>query len=245
MNTTTFLDFLRASAVRAADPAGAIGHLRLTQRARGGGDERKLREPEMRHAFALEAEAQGVVFGIEVPTERKYRFTKAAGSRRRSALHDLVLFDGLDTRPGVLIELKEAQVAVATDDEHNVIDAAAISKDLHKLFAERPLHGKCLFHILQAADRATVPALLSKYVPAVRVARAAAEAFDGFDAAADRTWFCLAILVVRDRRSVPVDRPTLMTYCCPTSEVSRRCDAIVRPDEWACGPVLGVPPGNG
>ncbi|MCE9567186.1 MAG: hypothetical protein K8U57_34725 [Planctomycetes bacterium] len=185
----------------------------------------------MRHAFAQEAEQRRIVYGIEVPTRRKYRFTKEAGSTRRSALHDLVLFDGLDSEPGILVELKEAQVAISTDDDENITDAAAISKDFQKLFGEKAVHGKCLFHILQAADSGTVPALLTKYIPAIRVAHTTAAEFDGFDTT-DHTWFCFAILILRDRLSTPANQPQLMTYCCQTNEVTQRYDVIRQPEMW-------------
>src|SRR5215207_853691 len=108
-----FLGFATAAALRTVQTPGKIGHLRLTQKftLRKGVELPKIREPEMRHAFAQAAEERGIDYGIEVPTINKYRFRLVEGPRHVAARHDVALYSLPDVTkpPTVLIELKEGQ----------------------------------------------------------------------------------------------------------------------------------------
>ncbi len=91
MNQDKFREFVVAASKQAINPVGKIGHLVLTQTVPTG--EPEIREPEMRHALAQEAERRQLTYGIEVPTDLKYRFVDATGERKVAARHDFVILD--------------------------------------------------------------------------------------------------------------------------------------------------------
>lgn len=202
MDQPAFLSFVAAAARRAV--GGTISHLVLTQTAQNG--EPSLREPEMRHALAQEAEArpEPVHYGIEVPTKEGYRFTMGPGDRETSARHDFVVLAEArhDASRENLVELKKGQAG-----------GPKIRKDLQKLLLERAVDGKCMMHICHAANRQTISALLEKYnaaMPqAIRLAREAATRHPLPDIADDPSWFSLFVLVVRQRGRAGGNRPAL------------------------------------
>ena len=81
MDAAAFHAYVKAAAVRAVRAEGRISRLVLTQTTENM--EPKIREPEMRHALAQEAESRSedVFDGVEVPTREKYRFTTAPGDQ--------------------------------------------------------------------------------------------------------------------------------------------------------------------
>lgn len=166
-----------------------IGQMRLTQKR---GNEPTIREPEMLHAFCrtLDQPNWKKPYGIEVPTDGRFRFVTTPGDRRVKARHDLVFLDG--DVPVVLVELKREQPSGNCDGY------PAISKDLRKLLLERA-PGKAMFHICHASDRGTIPAVTDKYRASIAFAKASIEA-DGLSIN-DTGWFALMILVLYDRNN--------------------------------------------
>lgn len=168
-----------------------IGNLRLTQKNERG--EPIIREPEMVHAFCRTLDGPGwqTPYGIEVPTQKLYRFVDEEGEKTIRARHDLVLFEGAE--PDVLVELKTGQPAASADGD----DHPAISKDLRKLLLEKA-PGKAMFHICHASDRGTLPAIIKKYEAALAFTMARIEELgEMLDASA---WFDLYVLVLYDRK---------------------------------------------
>jgi hypothetical protein len=201
MNQDECFAFAQAAGSRAVTTVGRIGYLRLTQYYRRGNHEHKLREPELLIAVGQEAEARHIPYGVEVPTSRRYRFTTVVGTRRRRARHDVVLFgpEEGDVLPRVRMELKEGSPGTRRN-QGEATDVPAISKDFEKLLLEPSADGRCMFHILQAADRHTVPALLKKYRLAHCAALDRIMAYGRATVApATPTWFSLAILTPRLR----------------------------------------------
>jgi hypothetical protein len=143
----------------------------------------------MRHALAQEAEHRRLLYGIEVPTNKKYRFATGPGNWR-SARYDFVMFpdrDAMETRR-TIVELKAGQPGEGSDAE-----CAAIRKDFVKLLEEPVAEGRAFFHLLMATNAKTLPRLLGRYTQALNGARAkvAGETIDG--------WFELVALVQQDR----------------------------------------------
>ena len=74
MDAGQFKNFVKAAVIREVSGSGRIGGLALTQSLSDRSP--RIREPEMRHALAQEAEARkDVRYGIEVQTRQSYRFT--------------------------------------------------------------------------------------------------------------------------------------------------------------------------
>jgi len=211
-------DEFGAFAVKASRHAvlvpGAIGRLRLTQSYPFTKTVRhpKLREPEMKHAFAQIAEREGIEYGIEVPTAEKFRFRAEAGTRTVSARHDIALYRPLAANRNavVLVELKEGQPHLtAMPEEAGMTDARSVSKDIEKLLAERADGGKCMFHILQFAGAGTLDAVRRKYAAAVsRAINDAEKRTPAVVVDADPCWFTLAVLIPR-WKGVPEPGPRL------------------------------------
>lgn len=213
MDAEEFRAFIRASVIRAVRTEGHIGRLVLTRTT--DNLEPKIREPEMRHAIAQEAESRGenIHYGIEVPTQEAYRFTLAPGVKEVSARHDVVLLSDArhDAARLNLVELKKDQPALSgTGDD---IDCPAIRKDVQKLILEAAVHGKSMLHILHAANAATVPSVLRKYNAAVwqglRLSSPVAARLGLPDPYNDDAWFTLFILVIRQRGREGRNRPIL------------------------------------
>jgi hypothetical protein len=209
MDAVQFRDFVKGSAFRTVRGNGRIGGLVLTQTVNRAP---KIREPEMRHALAQEAEARNnVLYGIEVPTRQRYRFTTVPGNGTVAARHDFVVMK--EPCPAAarlnLMELKEGQrggPVLAAD-----ADCLPIRKDFQKLMLEVAEQGKSIMHILQAVDADTISSLLGKYNIAVRRAvslpREQARLLSIPDPLLDSVWFTLFILVVHHRKES--DRPFL------------------------------------
>ena len=163
MTESEFIGFARSAASRATSNIGQIGHLVCTQANAKG--EPKLREPERRVAFQQEAEERGLFYGIEVPTIHTYRFVDRVGEKRRRALVDFVLLgsDSTTADRDVLVEFKQGQLNRVLPTEDTPLDYPKITKDLHKLWAEPGRHGRCIFHICQAADAGTLSAIGARY----------------------------------------------------------------------------------
>ena len=207
MTEAEFLDFARAAALRATRNIGRIGNLVCTQANAKG--EPTLREPEMRTAFQQEAEEQGLFYGIEVPTRYTYRFTTKEGTKQRRALVDFALLGSASVTAdrNVLVEFKQGQPNRILPTEDTPLDYPKITKDLHKLWAEPVRHGRCMFHICQAADSGTFSAIEAKYnavtqnaisLAAETVGENPANAQDGI---LSDCWFLLLILVLHQRGS--------------------------------------------
>jgi hypothetical protein len=207
VNQADFVSFVAAAARRAV--GHTVGRLVLTRTRKG---EPVLREPEMRHALAQEAEArhEPLHYGIEVPTKEVYRFTLEPGDGEVSARHDFVVLAEArhDAARMNLVELKREQPEVTRGAAGT--DCPKIRKDLQKLLLEPALDGKCMLHLFHAAKSGTIPSVLTKYnaaMPqairrareAIRRAREATTRDPLPDLAADRSWFSLFILVVRQR----------------------------------------------
>ena len=205
MTEAEFLEFARSAALRATSNLGRIGHLVCT-RANAKG-ERTLREPEMRAAFQQEAEERGLLYGIEVPTHYTYRFVDNKGELRRRALVDFALLgsDSTTADRDVLVEFKQGQPNRVLPTEDTPLDYPKITKDLHKLWAEPGPHGRCMFHICQAADSGTFSVIKDKYNAATQNALSLASETrrQNLGAAQDETesddWLVLLILVLHQR----------------------------------------------
>jgi hypothetical protein len=161
MNQEEFTQFVATASRRAIHSNGQIGHLVLTQKI---GTEPEIREPEMRHALAQQAENQNLWYGIEVPTKKQYRFVEATGERRVAARHDFVILEQAhpDSNRSILLELKREQPATSESDGQ-ILDCPAIRKDFEKLLLENATDGKGMLHILHAVDDGTLPSLQEKY----------------------------------------------------------------------------------
>ena len=212
MNREDFREFVRDASMRAVEEPNSISHLVLTQTNEKG--EPKIREPEMRHALAQEAEARTTVhYGIEVPTKEGYRFTLARGDKETSARHDFVVMaaDWYHAPRENLVELKKDQPAKATGSPQ--LDYPAVRKDFQKLLLETATHGKSMLHILHASKKNSIPRVLAKYNVALREALtrsvAAAAAHNLPSPLADPSWFSLFLLVVWRRGKTHGDRPIL------------------------------------
>jgi hypothetical protein len=192
VNQEAFEELVAVAASRAVGrlDVGLIGYLVLTQKHRGTP---RIREPEMRHALAQVAEARGLHYGIEVPTEKKYRFTSAPGGRLTRGRHDLVFLAG--PSPGaerrVLVELKEGRLAEGSANK-------AITKDFVKLLREPAVDGKSFLHILPVASPAALRDLRSAYGAAYREALGNVRVvYRDCEPADDEKWFSLFVLVPR------------------------------------------------
>ena len=128
-------------------------YLKLSHEVEGGA---KVREPEARHVICQVLAKDRIYHGIEVPTIGLYRFS---GKGKRRALIDLTIFEG--QRRLINIELKEGQPS-KSDKKVNPIE-----KDVEKLLCEDVI-GTAFFHILQASDRGTMPAIIKKYESAFK-----------------------------------------------------------------------------
>ena len=212
MTEAEFFEFARSAALRATSNIGRIGHLVCTQANKK--QEPTLREPEMRTAFQQEAEERKLLYGIEVPTQYKYRFVDKVGTVRRRALVDFVLLgsDPATMDRDVLVEFKQGQPNRVLPTEDTPLDYPKITKDLHKLLAEPGCHGRCMFHICQAADEGcqadsrTFAAIEAKYNAVTQNAINLASKTTGghSDLAAQdgngpNRWFLLLILVLHQR----------------------------------------------
>jgi hypothetical protein len=185
MKREDFLSFATAAARRATADAGSIGGLYLTSHYRRK-DCYRIREPEMRHAFAQEAESIGFLYGIEVPTNNRYRFAMGPGNGRR-ARYDLVFYpdrDAMATRRAI-VELKAGQPG-----NKNV--CPAICKDFVKLLSEPIGEGRAFFHLLMGSRRNSLGELMGRYTAALRGAQAVANEAIG------ASWFELLVLVQGD-----------------------------------------------
>jgi hypothetical protein len=202
MTEEDFMEFGRAAALRATSNHGRIGNLIFTQTQNAS--EPTLREPEIRTAFQQEADKRGLFHGIEVPTKYPYQFT-GLGARR--ALTDFALLDGASISGirNVLVEFKQGQPAGVRSELDGTFDYPTITKDLHKLWAEPVRHGRCMFHICQAANERTMRAIKHKYnaVTLDAVNKSSQTIADNQrvirDGAAPDTWFLLLILVLHQR----------------------------------------------
>ena len=87
-------------------------------------------------------------FAVEVPTDGTYNFT---GKTERSALHDMAIYDDVDTSKFKwIIELKSGQPP-----------QKGIEKDFKKMIGAKC---NCVwFHTLKNTDSGTIPALLDKF----------------------------------------------------------------------------------
>ena len=202
MTETEFLDFARNASSRATSNVGRVGHLICTQ-ARNT-KKPTLREPEMRTAFQQEAEERRLFYGIEVPTVYSYQFT-GVGTRRALVDFALLASDTAKADRDVLVEFKQGQpngVRSAVDD---TFDYPKITKDLHKLWAEPVRHGRCMFHICQAANSGTLSAVQAKYnaVTQEAITRASKTMDENPESTAadfpSDAWFLLLILVLHQR----------------------------------------------
>lgn len=171
MNYEEFCQFALEAARRSIIESDRIGHLLLTQHRLSFP---KVREPEMRHAFAQEAESKSVLYGIEVPTIETYRFIVEPGDNEVSARHDFVIFRDANIIQSreILIEFKEGSSSGVRNSLGHVIDCRQVRKDFEKLFCEPALEGYCIFHLLHSANRTSLPALMMKYTAAICAARA-------------------------------------------------------------------------
>jgi len=114
-------DFLTLAAHvsnRCLTPGNEIGNLVLTN-----GPEGQLREPQLRHLWANEADKKNIKYSFESPTSQKYSFS-GTQEKAVSGRHDLVLYLSEPPRQQVLIELKHA------------LSAKTIKQDLVKLLRE-------------------------------------------------------------------------------------------------------------
>jgi hypothetical protein len=194
MNQQEFAEFVKAASRRAINKNGQfgqIGQLVLTQKALR--EEPEIREPEMRHALAQEAESQKLWYGIEVPTKEKYRFVDMPGERKVAARHDFVILEQArpDANRSILLELKRGQPAMEIRDRQ--WHCPAITKDFQKLLLEQATDGKGILHILHAANAGTLEAVLQKYRAALT------RALELPNIQQPSCWFILFILVVYQR----------------------------------------------
>lgn len=222
MNRDAFVAFARQAVARAVSTDGHMGQLVYTQKA---SNQPKLREPEMQFAFGYAAEAEGLPYGVEVPTDKLYRFTKEVGTDKRRGCLDFVILDAVNPEAErlVLVEFKEGQPGTITDGRGAY--CPAITKDLHKLLLEPSADGKCMLHMCHAANSGTVRAVLAKYDAALRRAVEDARADDDFSAAtASRVvgWFEFLLLIGHQRGKVGEDRPCLYHLSFVTLEHAAR-----------------------
>jgi len=143
-----------------------------------------------------------------VPTNHTYRFVDKEGELQRRALVDFALLGSASATADrdVLVEFKQGQPSGVRSVEDPSLDYPTITKDLHKLWAEPSLHGRCMFHICQAADAGTLAAIEAKYNAVTQNAiNLSAETTGGHsDPAAQNgngpdRWFLLLILVLHQR----------------------------------------------
>jgi len=199
MTENEFQELVDSAVLRITANIGHIGYLVSTQWRNG--NEPTLREPEIRTAFQLTAEDYQRYYGIEVPTRHTYRFE---GEGYRRALIDFVLLTSSShVDRDVILEFKEGQPAMVKTDELGAFDCPAITKDLHKLFAEPATSGRCMFHICQAAHSGTVPAVIRKYNEVTKSAKekAAVTIANHVPMLSQHAggWFFLYILVLHGR----------------------------------------------
>ncbi|MDR1096446.1 MAG: hypothetical protein LBL31_08660 [Spirochaetaceae bacterium] len=108
----------------------------------------RISEQESKFFFSIVFEHEECSFAVEVPTKETHIIT---GKKPRSALHDMAIYDEMDTLEFAwIIELKSGQ-----PKESN------IEKDFYKM-----VFAKCncvWFHTLENANSGTIPALLDKF----------------------------------------------------------------------------------
>lgn len=210
MTRDDYLSFARGAAHRAVAADGRMGCLVYTQVESG---QSKLREPELQFAFGMEAEALGLLYGVEVPTHELYRFTREEGLGRRRGCMDFVFLGAgtPDTARLVLTEFREGQPSTVTDDRGTF--APAISKDLHKLLREPAMNGKSMVHICHAANAGTIRAVLAKYDAGLKRAienvRAEESPGAGSPWESGTCWFEFLLLVAHQRGKIGGGRACL------------------------------------
>lgn len=208
MTRDEFLSFARGAAHRAVSADGRMDCLVYTQVE---SEQPKVREPELQFAFGMEAEALGLLYGVEVPTHELYRFTREEGLGRRRGCMDFVLLGAPtpDAARLVLAEFKEGQPSTLTDERGTY--CPAISKDLHKLLREPAASGKSMVHICHAANAGTLRAVLAKYDAGLKraVENVLAEQNPGARSPwdADTCWFEFLLLIAHQRGKIGGDRP--------------------------------------
>jgi hypothetical protein len=111
----------------------------------------KIREPELRCLISSVLSKKKIFYGIEVPTEKKYSFSKKKIiNRLMSARTDLAIYEG--GKPIINIELKEGQPTIDK-----------IEKDFEKMFLEEVI-GASFFHVINGnTSKKTIPLLLDCY----------------------------------------------------------------------------------
>lgn len=145
MNRNDLINLFREASKRLSEKPDGCGNLIYTQKT---DNKSKIREPEGKFVIANVLSDKKISFGIEVPTNKTYRFTQEKGKIQRLARTDLSI---LTNGNQINIELKEGQPNINK-----------IEKDFEKLLREE-VSGVAFFHILQNSNSRTLRALLDKY----------------------------------------------------------------------------------
>jgi hypothetical protein len=143
----------------------------------------KIREPELRCLLSSVLSKKKIFYGIEVPTKKKYSFSKNDLSKRvTSARTDLAIYE--NTNPVINIELKEG---LPTIDK--------IEKDFEKMFLEE-VKGTSFFHVINSnVSEKTIQKVFDCYSRAHKnIKEKIAKNSNVMD-----KWFILYIFIVKEK----------------------------------------------
>lgn len=126
MKRDQFLLVAREVASRADGDLTRIGHLIMRNAGHA------LKEPQLRHLWALECDRLGQYYTFEGPTKRKYRFNgKKAFTVGR---HDLILYE-IELQEQENGKVKEQLSSAVVELKHG-LSSKALNSDLAKFFGE-------------------------------------------------------------------------------------------------------------
>ncbi len=188
MERADVLAMARGIADKSRGDGTLIGNLRLLN---NGGC---LKEPQLRHLWAVEAEArgQGRYYAFEAPTPSKFMFK---GTHGVSARYDLVLYDdraGAEAnRPTVLLEFKHG------------LSLTTIYYDLVKVLTDNAQDGRKNAALMIVSERTKV-GTFNAFFGGLADKIGAAKANVGGELLGSSAWFELLVLV---RDSKPKTQP--------------------------------------
>jgi mRNA-degrading endonuclease HigB of HigAB toxin-antitoxin module len=144
----------------------------------------RIREPELRCLLSSVLSKKKIFYGIEVPTQKKYSFSKNNISKRiTSARTDLAIYE--NNNPIINIELKEGLQSIDK-----------IEKDFEKLFLEEVI-GTAFFHVINnKISQKTLSKLSERYFKAQENIK---EKLEKNNSKTQPKWFILFIILVKEK----------------------------------------------
>jgi mRNA-degrading endonuclease HigB of HigAB toxin-antitoxin module len=144
----------------------------------------RIREPELRCLLNNILSKKKIFYGIEVPTQKKYSFSKNNVSKRiTSARTDLAIYE--NNNPIINIELKEGLQSIDK-----------IEKDFEKMFLEEVI-GTAFFHVINnKISQKTLSKLSESYFKAQENIK---EKLEKNNSKTQPKWFILFIILIKEK----------------------------------------------